>query len=259
MAIFPGDAAVSSDLLTAANKASTSLTSGINSSVTTIPVISTAAFGSDGLVWIENECIKYTGKTGTTFTGCTRAYDGTSAAAHSSGKMVYGYHSAAHHNVLKDEIEAIEDHLNCYMVQSGLLTGQTSEYEFGSLTLDANPFGSPSKYGAIRFTGAGQKINSNGDKILRVYIGSDVFLLIPTANNQYSFIFDATFQIVGSGSWLYSILSFENDALALMARGGFTESVTSGITVKVTGQLNNSSDFLSLDYLIIELLKGFNS
>jgi hypothetical protein len=61
----------------------TTLTAGISNSATTIPVVSTAAFQNTGAIIIESEIIKYTGKTATSFTGCTRGQFGSQAAAHS--------------------------------------------------------------------------------------------------------------------------------------------------------------------------------
>lgn len=60
---------------------STTLTSAITNAVTTLPVTSTNGFSSVGIVYIGTEAILYTGKTSTTFTGCTRGYNGTTAAA----------------------------------------------------------------------------------------------------------------------------------------------------------------------------------
>ena len=67
---------------------STTLNGNINSSVTTITVTSTTGFESVGTITIGTENVTYTGKTSTTFTGCTRGADSTSAASHSSGDTV---------------------------------------------------------------------------------------------------------------------------------------------------------------------------
>ena len=56
--------------------------SGINDSVETITVDSTIGFPPNGKILIGTEIISYTGKTPTTFTGCTRGADSTSEAAH---------------------------------------------------------------------------------------------------------------------------------------------------------------------------------
>jgi hypothetical protein len=49
------------------------LTADITATQTTIDVTSTAGFPSSGTIEIDNESITYTNKTGTSFTGCTRA------------------------------------------------------------------------------------------------------------------------------------------------------------------------------------------
>jgi hypothetical protein len=50
----------------------TQLSATVSRSATTIPVKSTTGFTSSGYIYIGTECIKYTGVTGTSFTGCTR-------------------------------------------------------------------------------------------------------------------------------------------------------------------------------------------
>jgi hypothetical protein len=60
----------------------TSSTAALTTSSTTVSVVDTTGFTSTGSILIETEVISYTGKTTTTFTGCTRAASGTTAAAH---------------------------------------------------------------------------------------------------------------------------------------------------------------------------------
>ena len=52
------------------------------SSSGTITVADTSAFASSGAIQIGDELFTYTGKTGTTFTGVTRATSGTTASKH---------------------------------------------------------------------------------------------------------------------------------------------------------------------------------
>lgn len=66
----------------------TTLTANINNSVTTIAVASTANFANAGAVLIGSEIISYTGKTATSFTGCTRGQYSSTAASHLSGAYV---------------------------------------------------------------------------------------------------------------------------------------------------------------------------
>ncbi len=86
-------------------KGSTKLNGAHNNSVTTITVTSTADFiapstGPSGVndtsllhyIRIDDEVIRFTGKTGTTFTGCTRAQLGTVAAAHDTDASVDSYY-----------------------------------------------------------------------------------------------------------------------------------------------------------------------
>lgn len=93
------------------NQASTLTTATHTNSVTTITVASTSAFPTKGYIVIKRELISYTGKTSTTFTGCTRGVDGTSAAAYLSGTKVEHVPVAANHNDLAAAIVAVETEL----------------------------------------------------------------------------------------------------------------------------------------------------
>lgn len=84
------------------NDTNTSLTSPLSSTeVTTISVTSTVGFESfegvsvsganPGYLLIGNEIIQYTGYTATTFTGLTRAIDGTQAIAYTTNTKIYKY------------------------------------------------------------------------------------------------------------------------------------------------------------------------
>lgn len=72
----------------------TTLSSNITSTQTTIPVANNSSFptpaaGSFGVILIGDELIRYTGKSGTTsFTGCTRGWEGTSNSSALSGASV---------------------------------------------------------------------------------------------------------------------------------------------------------------------------
>ncbi len=62
----------------------TTLSADPGSGGATITVADTSGFRSAGAIRIHNEIIEYTGKTSTTFTGCTRGRQGTAAAAHAT-------------------------------------------------------------------------------------------------------------------------------------------------------------------------------
>ena len=64
------------------------LSSGINASVTSLTMASSTSFPSSGTVQIGTELITYTGNSGGTLSGLTRGAAGTTAATHSSGATV---------------------------------------------------------------------------------------------------------------------------------------------------------------------------
>jgi hypothetical protein len=64
------------------------LSSSINTSVTSLTMASSTSFASSGTVIIGSELITYTGNSGGTLTGLTRGANGTTAASHSSGATV---------------------------------------------------------------------------------------------------------------------------------------------------------------------------
>lgn len=64
-------------------------TTPLSSSATTITVDDTTNFDSSGTILIGDEQITYSGKTATTFTGCTRGANGSTAAEHAWTEIVY--------------------------------------------------------------------------------------------------------------------------------------------------------------------------
>ena len=66
----------------------TTLTGAHSATITTLTVASTDSFYDYGRVIIDSEVISYTGKTSTTFTGCTRGEEGTTAVSHSGAATI---------------------------------------------------------------------------------------------------------------------------------------------------------------------------
>jgi hypothetical protein len=66
----------------------TTLNGGITATDATVTVVSTADFYDEGRFIVDSEVIAYTGKTATTFTGCTRGLENTTAAAHNTAATV---------------------------------------------------------------------------------------------------------------------------------------------------------------------------
>lgn len=73
---------------TALHGTHTALGSALTSSATSMTVDSTTGFTSTGELSVGSEKITYTGLTATTFTGLTRGYNGTTAAAHAIAATV---------------------------------------------------------------------------------------------------------------------------------------------------------------------------
>lgn len=71
-----------------ATNASNTLSGSLNSTATTIIVDSTSGFSSTGTLLIGTEQVTYTGITSTTFTGCTRGANSTTAASHADNATV---------------------------------------------------------------------------------------------------------------------------------------------------------------------------
>lgn len=65
-----------------ASAVGTFLTATVSATASTINVVSTAAFASSGVVYLDQEAIAYSGKTATSFTGCTRGQYGSRATRH---------------------------------------------------------------------------------------------------------------------------------------------------------------------------------
>lgn len=95
-------------LFEVANNAITSLSVAAASGDATLNVASTGLFPTTGAITIDAEIIYYTGKTGTTFTGCLRGQDGTSAASHLINVTVSGFITARHFAAHRDAIVAVE-------------------------------------------------------------------------------------------------------------------------------------------------------
>ena len=115
MSVWPSAVASNANLYVAVDfpNSVTALNGAINSSVTSINVTNASNYpSSGGYILIDNELIYFSGTSGNTLTGCLRGQDGTLAASHLNNAVVNLIVVAEHHNVLKDEIIAIETSLN---------------------------------------------------------------------------------------------------------------------------------------------------
>jgi hypothetical protein len=73
--------------------------------ITTITLDDTRLLKTAGYVKLENEIIKYTGKTTTTLTGCTRGALGTTAASHTSGAIAFPCYRVFLRQILNERVE----------------------------------------------------------------------------------------------------------------------------------------------------------
>lgn len=167
MAIFPGAVATDSDLYVAVNQKSTLLTDNPLSDVaTTVNVTSTSGFPSVGFISIDSEIIKYTGTTATSFTGCTRGADGTTAAVHTLNATVYHNVIAAHHNATKDEIKATQQFISDLV---GLSTTQIAA-PVGTVSAPGYSFSGDLNTGMFRSAADTLELATNGTS--RMYVAS---------------------------------------------------------------------------------------
>ena len=105
---FPGSLDTAVELIQPANNALTTLDGNLTINAATIVVQSTTAFSTSGLIMVGSEIISYTGKTSTSFTGCVRGFNGSTATTHTTGTAVEDVIVGAHHNVLSSALIATQ-------------------------------------------------------------------------------------------------------------------------------------------------------
>lgn len=107
---YPGTVDTATELIRVENNVSSTIgAGGVTNVATTVPVTDTTGWPADGVAYCGTEAISYTGKTGTSLTGCVRGFDGTTAASHAAGDAIYAdIITSAHHEALRGAIIAIE-------------------------------------------------------------------------------------------------------------------------------------------------------
>lgn len=81
-----------------------------------LTVSNTDDFLSADYVYVGKEKILYANKTGTTFTGCTRGYGGTTATSHAADSMVYTSGASAINDALGFSVAATADTMGWWAV-----------------------------------------------------------------------------------------------------------------------------------------------
>jgi hypothetical protein len=114
--------------------ADTTLNGDITDSVTEIILTSATGFTATGTILIGTEQITYTGISTETLTGCTRAANGTTAAAHDSGAGVIEIYTIFTTGTISDNVNKIIHPLNYVTPQllprinAGSITGVPEAY-----------------------------------------------------------------------------------------------------------------------------------
>lgn len=94
----------------------TDLTSDITSDAVVIDVTSTEGFTAPDYVEIGDETVLCTGTTATSFTGCTRGCNGTTATTHSDGDSCYTTSASTINDVLGFNVAATVDSMGVWSI-----------------------------------------------------------------------------------------------------------------------------------------------
>ena len=121
---------------------STTLTAGINASVTTVPVASVTQMPTSGTIIIGSEEITYSGISTLDLTGCVRGVNGTTAATHSTSDAVLQFIRGM------DEILEANYRITSTNVDAPMTQINRSQYQAFSNKTDN---GTPTQYWVQRF------------------------------------------------------------------------------------------------------------
>ena len=127
----------------ASNGIPTTISSSINSSVTTVPVASVTGMSTvGGTITINSEQISYTGISSLNLTGCTRGVNGSTAASHTSGDTVTQFPNGM------TDIQEANYRIASTNVDTPMTKISRSQYQGFSNKTDT---GTPSQYWVQRF------------------------------------------------------------------------------------------------------------
>lgn len=231
---FPSSLDTATTLVRAANKVSTTVgTGGVTNVATTITVGSTTGAPADGICVIEDEIIAYTGTTSTTITGCTRGFNGTTAASHAQGVPVYfDAIIANHHSVHTDAIVAVET-----KVGSGSSTPTSSTFlkGTGTGTSSWSAMTSGEVTTALGFTPA---TSTHTHDFPAVWVATDTGNVAATAQTTLTVTCPATYpRCIGGGVSMTGVAA-SNTRVVQSAPAGYSSSLN---PTGWTGQMYNAS------------------
>lgn len=110
------------NLPVANNGAKSTLTSAINNSTLSIPVLNSLLFVVPTIVTIDTENIFIGSKTGNTLNATQRGFGGTAISAHAYNASVNGYVSSEYFNMAAAEITSIESHFGSHSINQTALS-----------------------------------------------------------------------------------------------------------------------------------------
>ncbi len=244
MANFPTSVSTNANLYISVNGLQTTLAVTIISSDTTIQLASTTGFPTTGLVTIENnEVVSYTGISGANLTGCTRGADGTTAIGHNAGVVVGATIVAAHHNLLKDEVIAIETALG-----ANLVNVQPAGNYITALTSDVSASGPGSVAATVNSVGGSSATNvHNAELAANAATNANTVSTIVKRDSSGNFSAGtitaaltgaASSNVLKAGDTMTGDLTMDNDKAIIFKES--TGSGTDSVTVKAPSSVTTS-------------------
>lgn len=275
-AVFPNAASTDANLKVAVNGVQTQLLVDMTSTQTTITVTACNGITANVLITIDQEIISVASCAGTTILVDSggRGYDGTTASTHVAGTIIGAYVDAWHHNVLKNEIEAIESNL----IQSPIYSLGTLQYSATTpsaspVTVGTSPLtvysGPSSGYTAIpNCTGYNGSVGTMTSVASQITVGSSTYTMgTPTASltsgsavalsfgTSLTLAYGDTYKVSWSGGGSLTVtckfiqvantggaktvrllgVSSGNNTLFTCCDSGYTRAVTAVMTTGVSG------------------------
>jgi len=97
--------------------AATSLTDAVDEDDVTLEVVSTNGFlSTDYIEFSDGEKVLYAGTTDTSFTGCTRGYEESTATVHAIGAMIYTTSASTVNNAMGFNVAATVDSMGKWSI-----------------------------------------------------------------------------------------------------------------------------------------------
>lgn len=225
-AAFPTTVATDTNLAVAKRLSQSTLSASATSGATTISVSDGTQFLAGEIIRIDSEELQITGISSNTLT-VTRAFNGTTAASHTSGATVQGIITSWHHNQMSAEMQAVEARLR--ETTSGCQdAGSTDSYACNlSPAIASYTTGSVYRFkAATANTGAASiNFNSLGAKTIKKHSSGG---LADLSDNDIS-----------AGDWVYVVY----DGTYMQMVGGVGSG--GGTWGSITGTLSSQSDLQS--------------